>query len=329
MPPILANKIIKHFSDNFNGVKDIFFFGGEPLLAFETIESVCNYCEGLFSNGHLSVMPSFSLVTNGTLITDRFVKLAKKFGIGITVSVDGPPTTHDIHRRTKCGEGSYSMVLEGIKKIKSADLSFSVECTYTPSHWENGLSFIDLYEYFKELGADGISIIAEMPIGEKRIERNNAFIETIRLNYIDFIIHVLEDYQDTGKMHFEELRKEFVLYVSPPEHLKDNFCNAGINYYAINPEGSTYPCHMLNNQNKYCLGNYRGVKTGTNIFPKKQEFNKCKECPLINICISCPARMYLLTDAVYPIDSQCKNAIAMSTCCTWFLATGGLSNPKR
>ena len=71
---VMSKKTAKSFVDfcvtNFNRVDNVSFFGGEPLLNYPVIEYICK----LFKEQSLNesfTLPSFSMITNGTLCNDE------------------------------------------------------------------------------------------------------------------------------------------------------------------------------------------------------------------------------------------------------------------
>jgi uncharacterized protein len=77
----------------------ISFVGGEPLLYPEGLFALCHYVKQ--EQLKKTFTPVFSLVTNGTLITDENVQKLIEYNIHVTVSIDGSSETNDILRPTK------------------------------------------------------------------------------------------------------------------------------------------------------------------------------------------------------------------------------------
>lgn len=101
------------------------FLGGEPLLEFETIRIIVDSIR-IFSEHRKSTF-SFSITTNGTLLTPPIVDCLNTIGVQeVCVSVDGPQKIHDSRRAFKSGEGSFSQIMGNleyaIKKLNVAVL---------------------------------------------------------------------------------------------------------------------------------------------------------------------------------------------------------------
>jgi uncharacterized protein len=328
MSETMAMDILDHFSDKFDGVKEIFFFGGEPLLALNVLKSVCRRAEQLVDNGNMAEMPLFSVVTNGTLFSDDFIRLASRYRFGITVSIDGPPAIHDLHRRTSGNRGTSECVLEGIVKLKSNALPFSAECTYTREHWESGYSVIAVHEYLESLGASTVILSEEIVRYPDKGLRDPKISQGVFSASLDLFSHAIKECLFESKLVHAGLARMFDSLINRPKLLEDNFCGAGINNFAVNPIGETYPCHMLNNQPQFRLGNYRQITTPIEILPKKNSFQACAQCPIKAICRACPARMYLTSESgkMLPDPEDCRVIMAFACIARSALSRGDFSN---
>lgn len=290
----MAIDIFNHFQETFEGVQKVFFFGGEPLLALNTIKSVCYHIKTEKENGNINEMPTFSIVTNGTLLSEEFVQLSKNFNFSITVSLDGPQELHDINRHTIDKQGSFNRVMNGINLLKSYNRPFSIECTYTKKHWDKGYSPIKVFNYLKSLGADQVVLQEElvMPPDVNEFRKPEIFNDYFG-KQIDLFHNAIIDYNENGTIKNASLANVYKQLLRQSNNLKDRFCEAGSSYFAVNPIGDTYPCHMLNNQTKYNLGKYKNIRNTYDILPGKNDIPACIECSIKNYCLSCPAAMYL------------------------------------
>ncbi|WP_159428776.1 radical SAM/SPASM domain-containing protein [Varibaculum massiliense] len=95
--------------------------GGEPTLSLITLRRFLEIAEELRKNSRKVVR--YSIVTNGTLISDEFIELALKYQIRVGLSLDGPPEIHDIARRFHSGRQTGEIVLDGLAKMRTAGVS--------------------------------------------------------------------------------------------------------------------------------------------------------------------------------------------------------------
>ena len=66
------------------------FFGGEPLLAFRLMKNVVSRAEAHYPGRFL-----FSMITNGTLLTDEAIDFIREYRVGLVFSIDGNRESND------------------------------------------------------------------------------------------------------------------------------------------------------------------------------------------------------------------------------------------
>jgi uncharacterized protein len=104
-----------------------------------------------------------SIQTNGTLINDSWCELFSRYDIRIGVSIDGPSSIHDEHRKDRSGRGTHGRVMRGIEALKRNRIPFHVIAVVT----EDSLSNPDeLFQFFLDLGATYVGFNIEELEGE-------------------------------------------------------------------------------------------------------------------------------------------------------------------
>jgi len=93
---------------------DIIFHGGEPLLA--GAEQLSQMTE-LFRTHAPDVQFSFSMQTNGTLLTSAALSTLSAAHIMVGVSLDGTRAANDRHRLYSNGKSSYAAASEGLRLL--------------------------------------------------------------------------------------------------------------------------------------------------------------------------------------------------------------------
>ncbi len=131
------------------------FHGGEPLLASP------DFYARTVSNLRQAVGPKtvlqFAMQTNGTLLTDEYLKVFRKHRVGLGVSLDGPPEANK-HRLNHAGKETHDETVAGIRRMTD-DVRYS--------HLFHGiLSVIDIntdpqevYYYLKGLSPPAIDFL--------------------------------------------------------------------------------------------------------------------------------------------------------------------------
>jgi uncharacterized protein len=92
------------------------FYGGEPLAAFQMIQSAVQYARQQAGNKEIR----FSLTTNATLLDRTKAKYLRDNEFSVLVSVDGPRVMHDRYRVYQDGKGSYDDTMQGLKFLLEA-----------------------------------------------------------------------------------------------------------------------------------------------------------------------------------------------------------------
>ena len=154
-----AKSIVEFCTTNFSYIESVTFFGGEPLLNYPIIDYICNLFKEQSLNASF-ILPSFSIITNGTICNDDIINLIRNNISFITVSIDGCKTINDKNRVFKNGSGSFERIKQFINTCKektSAKLQF--EATYTLDHINLGISRSNVYSYLNtKFGIDGIVV---------------------------------------------------------------------------------------------------------------------------------------------------------------------------
>ncbi len=93
------------------------FYGGEPLLNWETLIHTLEYATARSSKCGKCV--SFHCVTNGTLITKQIARVLHKFKVTVQISIDGDKKAHDAGRVSRSGHGSFDKVRACIRLLRN------------------------------------------------------------------------------------------------------------------------------------------------------------------------------------------------------------------
>ena len=148
---VLGARIAEHASHHALATVFISFHGGEVLLlGAARLDRVCQI---LLEQIASVTEVQFSMQTNATLLSERFVDVIRKHRIAVSISIDGNRTAHDRHRVDHRGRGSYDRVLRGIDLLK----------TQAPECLSGLLSVIDVLneplETFEAVASHGIEHI--------------------------------------------------------------------------------------------------------------------------------------------------------------------------
>ena len=130
------------------------FHGGEPLLFGGTrLSAAARTIREIVGTGHSL---SFSLQTNGTLLTDELITQLEFAEIDVSVSLDGPRTLHDRHRPDHAGGATFDATYEAIQRLQQRKSSIftGVIAVIDPS-----IPPRELFEFFAPLGLPRLDLL--------------------------------------------------------------------------------------------------------------------------------------------------------------------------
>ncbi|NQU17879.1 MAG: SynChlorMet cassette radical SAM/SPASM protein ScmE [Candidatus Saganbacteria bacterium] len=306
-------------------VMNVFLQGGEPFYR----EELDKILLGIIKN-----KMRFAILSNGTLITDkwaRFLKDTERCDY-VQVSIDSSiPSHHDAAR----GQGSFTKAINGIKLLQKYKIQ--VLCRVTISKY-NVYDLEDLTEFLlKDIGLKhfgvssasylGLCMKNQEEIGLSAKERSIAMESLLKLNKkynnrITATAGPLAEAQIWQKMI--EARKQGLDNLSRGGYLTS--CNANISKIAVKADGTLVPCiqmgHIeLGKINQDSLYDIWHNSTKLNSFRNRDKIplsniNFCQDCDFINYCQGgCPAtaQTYCQSDFVPDPD----------ICLKRFLKAGG------
>jgi len=122
----------------------ISFFGGEPLTNFKLIKSVVKYAKNKCKESNKKI--TFSMTTNGTLLSENVRRFVKNNKINLLVSIDGPEHIHNKYRKFKNGNNSHYVIKNNLIELNNQDFPVSVRATHS-NICDN------ICEFYKELNS--------------------------------------------------------------------------------------------------------------------------------------------------------------------------------
>ena len=215
------------------------FFGGEPLLRFPLIQAGVGEARRMARERGKEI--SFSITTNGTLLTREIAVFLKENGISACLSIDGPREIHDRNRPYASGRGSYEDVARGLSVLMENRNGFPVAARVTL-----GRGAVDLRKTFDHLRGLGFDEVGFAPASAAE-GSPSALAE-------EELCAVMEGFRDLADGYVDDVRERRVPAFSNMSqvlaliHRGDPMpypCGAGIGMLAADPSGAFYPCHRL------------------------------------------------------------------------------------
>ncbi len=272
-----GEKAVEFLIDSSGDQKDIgfLFFGGEPLLGFKTIVHIVDYAEKRAAEVGKKFI--FSITTNGTLLTEPVLQFLKEHGVTILLSVDGTPEVHDKHRKTRNGEGSFSLVSRNFDRI--LEYFPDIELRVTP-HPDTANDLLESIRFLVEVGFNRFIIGA-----------------THGIKWPGDSFDVYKQQMNEIIMFHQSMlgtEKEFHLFTLERGTVECSFgCRAGAAYAAVAADGSLAPCSMFLGtpgiEETYRFGNVaEGITTEMRrrelLTLNAQRDKACHSCDLVREC---------------------------------------------
>ncbi|MGB7605631.1 MAG: radical SAM protein [Lutisporaceae bacterium] len=269
------------------GIESINFFGGEPLLGFNSIKECLLYVLDICKEKNLT-LPKFSIITNGTLLTEDMIDFFNKYNVNITLSLDGPKHINDKARISKDGTSVYDKVTENLKLMKKRKFKLVLEATITKYHmlaYKKGFvrELIDEFNDFDAiLLAPVFTDVPDLTLSEDQKE-------TIKMFYGELVDCWFEKVTSGEKAFYISEIIGILNTIIFKRYFND--CGAGECIY-IAASGEIYPCQAFYGSKTYKLGQLSDNLNFDNFVKLSNEINKtnrlqveaCKKCPVRYSC---------------------------------------------
>jgi uncharacterized protein len=258
----------------------VHFFGGEPLLYFDTIKSIINDLQDVRDK------VIYSMITNGSLINDEVISYCKKHDIHIGVSWDGCTTEKsrlvDVFKTNKDNifkldgfsisgvinkYNSVRSFLNDVKNLSEEYNKVNNSDKYIPYNLDNLYNFLNLKDDIYDIDLDIIrNEMKELSYNFIYDKEKNSPIEN---DYIGRFIEELESYSEIKDTHYYSM------------------CMNGINVLNLDLNGNLYLCH--NDSSTLLSTIYDDLEVYEKSYRKLNKTHiyydeECKDCSVRFIC---------------------------------------------
>jgi uncharacterized protein len=293
MPIPLAYSIVQSFICHLEKIKKkgkIVLFGGEPLLAMETIFCIAKQIKDETEARGVNIW--LDIFTNATLVDDNFINLVKEYeNIRLLISLDGYPEINDIYRYHKSFRVS-DRVEKAITQLKIEGISADrivVRCTV--GGLENDLC--KRIEYFASLGFTNIVIDAAYLNDDTLIPANEKILHSIE-QQLPEIKNLLMHFRKAGNHININLISEMASRILNPNEENQYMsqeCPAGKKYLAADCEGNLFPCHFFVGDKKHQINHVSNGFVQKDMLKQdgypslyKNNFEQCSKCEIAGLC---------------------------------------------
>ena len=217
----------------------IVLFGGEPLLRFPLLRAAVHEARAMAEASGKKI--SFSLTTNGTLVTREIAGFLKENGVSVCVSIDGPREIHDVNRPYASGRGSYDDVERGIAYLMENRKGYPLAARVTI-----GRGAVDVrktFDHLRGLGFDEVGFAPASAAEGSRTALTEGELDRVLGGFRTLAAEYVDDVRERRMPAFSNMTQILALI-----HRGDPMpypCGAGIGMLAADPSGVLYPCHRL------------------------------------------------------------------------------------
>lgn len=280
MPPEIAKKAID-FVIARSGVRhniEVDFFGGEPLMAWDTVTQTVDYARSLEEKYNKKFR--FTITTNGLLLDEDKRKYINESMDNCVLSLDGRREVNDEFRKTVAGTGSYDTIVPKFKALvdeRDPNLDYYARGTFT-SH---NLDFAEDVLSIADAGFDRLSVepvTADPGCGYDLTEDDLPKIEAEYDRLTDIMLERKKEGKPFTFFHFM-----VDLDQGPCVVKRLRGCGAGYEYVAVTPDGDIYPCHQFVGKDEFKQGSVLDQSFNMDIAQKFAGMNiysrpKCQKC---------------------------------------------------
>lgn len=163
----MSETVVRRFMEDYLAIapdEAIFAWqGGEPtLLGLDFFTRAFAIQNELCRPGQRAIN---TFQTNAVLIDDGFAEFFAEHHVLVGVSLDGPESIHDRHRRSAGGTPTWGKVMAAIDRLRRAEAEFNILCVL---HKDNCKRARDIYRFYR---AEGFDYMQFIPCTEQELNR--------------------------------------------------------------------------------------------------------------------------------------------------------------
>ncbi|MGW5055625.1 radical SAM protein [Actinokineospora sp. NPDC004072] len=248
MPLATALAAVDRLFDGADGRVNLAFLGGEPLINRPVVRAATEHAARRSASA--GIPATFSITTNGTLLTAEDADFFEAHGFAVTVSLDGVGPRHDLLRPHRDGRGSYDRIMARVTPLLAAQrrMQVSARVTVTPLN-------LDLKATLDEFVAAGFHSVGFSPMlsapgghGEMARPELAVMLEQLTACGEEFVSRVLAGRRYPFANLVTALRE-----IHRGTH-RPYPCGAGAGYLGVSADGDLAACHRFVGDDDGALG---------------------------------------------------------------------------
>jgi uncharacterized protein len=298
---------------------------GFPVLARTIRDAVCDasvrYVDFVWHGGEVTLLPpeyyrralwlqeqfrrpgqiiKNTIQTNGTRFTDEWLAFICDYGIGVGVSLDGPPEIHDRRRLDVAGRPTAARVHEGLKRLRSAGITQVGVLMVVDEDVCNSAAL--LLDYLLEVGLDRVSLLNVIPPNTIEVPKRGQYLPVSRfVRFLEELFHLWWP-KYHSRLRIRELDDLITKLTGGPPNLCvfAGGCFGG--YLTVEPTGEVSACDKYIGDHAYSFGNVLSmtlaeIQTSRQMSALQAEnaaaVDRMRACPWFAVCQGgCPHDRY-------------------------------------
>lgn len=254
--------------------RSIRFTGGEPTLHYDLVRDSLDYIAELRSRNPGLGPFRISMVTNGSLIDDRWVELIKKHGISIAVSLDGTEARNDLRRKSREGR-AYAKTTAGLERLGRAGIRPTIFVTVSAHN-------------IASLSEDVTWLFEHFDLGGFSLNLDTSGISKYRVPPAEYVQGLFKAYDDLGKRGLFDAKVLKAYEKFKAKEITITGCGAIFAHLVLLPDGTIGPCPR-------CVDSTERMEIGDEPLNDSRLFRRwcgyshtlngtCQKCPYRNFC---------------------------------------------
>jgi uncharacterized protein len=215
------------------------FLGGEPLANRVALRAATEHALALAQPRDIRV--TFSITTNGTLLTEDDADFFEQHGFAVTVSLDGLRDVHDRQRPFRNGAGSFDRIMTRVRPLLAAQrkMQVSVRATVTPGN----VRLRDSLEYFLGMNFHSVGFSPVLHASTRSQEVSARDLD-------DFLKAMVECGMEFERRVVRGERYAFMNIINALREIHRGThrpypCGAGAGYLGVSADGDLAACHRF------------------------------------------------------------------------------------
>ncbi len=268
--------IEKSIQENHHKQLFVYWFGGEPLLGIQIIDSMAQKLQEIARKYNVSYASAMS--TNGYLLTSENVKILERAKLNrIQITLDGMRETNDKTRILANGQGSFDTIISNLRNMRTG-IQIHIRSNL---HKRNADEFTQLKQLIDTIAVESGLNMSAYGAHMATYEFNNENVDDIVLSMQEFS---------------NILKENGIMGNSKANHTRFAFCDAAKVYsYCFDEQGNLYKCwNDVGNPSRAYDNVFSALKEGLNLsvtnatsflahsFPGNPE---CLNCKVLPVCM--------------------------------------------